>query len=146
MILRALFKLLGLLLLLTLGWTIFKQPAVQAWIWPQQNAPKPLVFDNGTVRQMPEAASASGSQALPPGRMRRCQRGSDTRYTDQPCPPGFRELSVGGVVNVMNAPPVAASAASASAARKNLYDVLDLNGRDELMQKRVDRSVEQATR
>jgi hypothetical protein len=59
---------------------------------------KPIVFDNGTVRQY-EAASepetALVPKPLPNGVLRKCVHGREaTTYTNVPCPYGFKEKPV----------------------------------------------------
>jgi len=59
--------------------------------------PKPIVFDNGTVRDYTPASQASGVAAQvqqSPGSMRKCVKGSEVTYTNFACPQGFKEKAV----------------------------------------------------
>jgi hypothetical protein len=74
----------------------------------------PIQFDNGTVRQYDSAASVAArnkGQPLPLGTLRKCQRGSETSYTNSFCPPGTRELKLDkGTVNVVETHPATSAA------------------------------------
>ena len=59
--------------------------------------PKPIVFDNGTVRDYTPASQASGAVAQihqSPGLMRKCVKGIEVTYTNFACPQGFKEKTV----------------------------------------------------
>jgi hypothetical protein len=88
----------AILFLASLAW---KYRAQLTEFAQQAPAPKPIVFDNGTVREIgavPPALAGSSArameQSLPNGVMRRCVRGKETTYTDVACPPGFKEKTV----------------------------------------------------
>ena len=57
--------------------------------------PKPIVFDNGTVRQY-EPTPPPAVPSLPNGVLRKCVRGGETTYTNVSCPAGYKERSVDG--------------------------------------------------
>ncbi len=112
--------------------------------------PRPIVFDNGTVRSH-GAASQPGAAARPqarlaPGALRRCSRGSETAYTDRACPPGFTEGTVSrGTVNVLSgggAPRPAAQDTPRPPARSTLHDVLDLGADPRLRERTMERALE----
>lgn len=58
---------------------------------------KPIVFDNGTVRQyqaVPQSPEQAALRPLPSGVMRKCRRGNETNFTNTACPPGYSEEAV----------------------------------------------------
>ncbi|MFO1337275.1 MAG: hypothetical protein U1F53_03425 [Burkholderiaceae bacterium] len=74
---------------------------VQAFFSRPPAPAKPIVFDNGTVRDTapppaPDASAPVAAAPLPRGTMRKCLRGGEVTYTDQECPPGFKEKPVSG--------------------------------------------------
>lgn len=87
------------LLVALLAWR--QREALQAFFSPPAEPAKPIVFDNGTVRDTTpappaEAGAAAGPAPLPRGVMRKCLRGAEVTYTDRECPPGFKERPVSG--------------------------------------------------
>jgi hypothetical protein len=101
---------IGLVLLVAgpLGWRLWQSPAVQAW-WHPAPPPRPIVFDNGTVRALPPAASGPAA-VVSPG-LKKCRRGERIVYTDSWCPEGSTPVSIDrGTVNVVQ-PAVPATAA-----------------------------------
>jgi hypothetical protein len=143
-------------------WSKREHPWVQALWSTVEPPPKPIQFDNGTVRQYAEPGSAAtGTQATaPPGAMRKCVRGTQVTYTNFSCPSGFKEREVGGPpVNVLagQAPAKPAQSAKAAAAadrggadpsqarsgaQATLHQALDLSADEKLRQKMIDRAVE----
>ncbi len=136
----------ALLFLLSGAWRY--RHAVNEWLTPPP-PPKPILFDNGTVRQYAPPASQPGGKAvvaaLPPGVLRKCVRGSETSYTNLSCPPGFREKPVDGsrvsVVPAGERAAVPAAAAPPGQARKTLNDALDLSKDEQLRQRIMDRAI-----
>lgn len=58
---------------------------------------KPIVFDNGTVRQFAPASepqAAISQPTIPHGVMRRCTKGSEVSYSSSACPPGAKEKAL----------------------------------------------------
>lgn len=108
--------------------------------------PKPIVFDNGSVRGGASAASqATASQApapLPPGTLRKCLRaGASPTYTDVTCPAGYREAGVD--TRRVTVVPGLAPAAAPAASRPLLRGVLggpDERLRDKLMERAIEGS------
>jgi hypothetical protein len=119
-------------------------------------ATKPIVFDNGTVRQYlppPEPSSVPLVTSMPPGALRKCVKGKQKIYTDMPCPPGHQELVVSSDrLTVLPSQgsgqgPAKADAASPPGERRaTLRDALDTSGNDQNRQRIVDRAVEMQTR
>lgn len=110
--------------------------------------PRPIEFDNGTVRQYKAPEPAAPGTPLPPGSMRKCHRNDakagEVIYTDQPCPKGYREREVGaGTVNVVTDPgarAAAAAKAAASGAQNRLRDALDINADERLRERMMERA------
>lgn len=132
--------------LLALAMAFGQRDRLTGWLKPEP-PPKPIVFDNGTVRDVAGAASAAAApvaQSLPMGTMRKCVRGSETQYTNVPCPAGFKELTVSGdrvtVVSSSDAKPKAAPGAEpAGERRKNVRDLVDADG-GQMREKMIDRA------
>ncbi len=67
---------------------------------PAPEKAPPIVFDNGSARDVPPPpapAAASGPAPktyAPPGLMRKCVRGDKVTYSNLDCPPGFKESTV----------------------------------------------------
>ncbi len=103
----------ALLFLLAITWRVAQSD------WGRSRTPDkpavPIQFDNGTVRQYDSAASVAArnkGQPLPLGTLRKCQRGSETSYTNSFCPPGARELTLDkGTVNVVQSHPATGTTA-----------------------------------
>jgi hypothetical protein len=138
MLLRALLTSLILLVALPLGWRLLQSPVVQAW-WSPPPPPRPIVFDNGSVRE-PRATSGAGAQTVSPG-LKKCRQGERLLYTDGPCPPGSRPEAVGGTVNVVTLPKPAAKPASAPAGLPTARTLLQDPG-PTLREQHLERSVE----
>ncbi len=124
---------------------------------PPPEPAKPIVFDNGTVRDTtpppPEADAAAAPAPLPRGVMRKCLRGSEVNYTDRECPPGFKEKPVsgskftvvpgqgGGAANP--SPPPAKPGADRP---KTLKDALDMRPDDRLRERAIDRAIDPSSK
>lgn len=128
------------LIALAAGWRY--RGAVTAWLTPEP-PPKPIVFDNGTVRDMGVPASApAAATGLPAGVLRKCTRGSETQYTNVACPPGFKEKPVSSDrVNVLPAGDTSAAkpAAPPDERRRNVRDVIEPDA-ERLREKVIDRA------
>ena len=125
-----------------------------AWVqalWRPEAPPKPVVFDNGSVRdsavpvQPPASAAAKGPDNLP-GQMKKCIKGKQVVYTDQPCEAGAKVAAVtGGNVTVVpsNTPKPATQpqGGQAPAGRSTLHDALDLNSNDNIRDKMMERAI-----
>ena len=121
-----------MLLAAGLAWRYGRAPLADGLEAGGHRAAPAIRFDNGTVRQY-RTASASADGAPPPlalGQARRCARGNETVYTNQPCPPGMREERLNrGTVNVLagGGEPLATLAPekAAPAARRGLHQVAE---------------------
>lgn len=110
----------------------------------------PIKFDNGSVRDKDagvakSAASTSAQYDPPPGVMRKCVRGRELLYTDQPCPKGSSAEGVtGGNVTVLQGGIVPTEKARpATSGQKTLRDALDVSGNDNIKEKMIERAVNQ---
>lgn len=96
---------IGLVFVVALGWRYRNAPIFMGSAGQPAAAAPAIKFDNGTVRQQPDPASAASAvvQSRPtgPGGMRKCKKGSTVVYTDRICPPGTQEMDIGGNVNVV---------------------------------------------
>lgn len=114
MSLKSLVSVLALVLLVAVGWRIrhaeFWRPA------PPAASARPIVFDNGTVRERVPASAPGQRRAAEPvlGAVRKCRRGAELSYTNHACPPGSREEPMGGHVNVVEGQRPAAPQAQAA--------------------------------
>jgi hypothetical protein len=124
-----------------------------AWVqalWRPEAPPKPVVFDNGSVRaaaqpMVPASAAAKGPDNLP-GQMKKCIKGKQVVYTDQPCEAGAKVASVSGgnvtvVPSIAPKPAAPAQGAQAPSGRSTLHDALDLNGNDNIRDKMMERAI-----
>lgn len=126
-----------------------------AWVqalWRPEPPRKPVVFDNGSVRDkaQPVLPSASATAKAPdnlPGQMKKCIRGKQVIYTDQACEAGAKVEAVTGgnitVVPSMTPKPAtpAQGATQAPTGRTTLHDALDLNGNDNIRDKMMERAI-----
>ena len=136
------------------AWRVAGSDAVARWWHPPAAAPRPIVFDNGSVRDRPAAPGASAPAAAKvsaPGVARKCLRGSVVvAYTDQPCPAGSREAAITGEVSVLDsaagARPGAArgdvGGATGERRRATVLESLDESGNQNLRDKRMERMIE----
>ena len=123
-----------------------------AWVqalWRPEAPPKPVVFDNGSVRdsavRMPPQPKAEGPDNLP-GQMKKCVRGKQVIYTDQPCESGAKVVAVtgGNVTVVPSLTPKASAPTSAGptqADRSTLHQALDVHGQDNMRDKMMERAI-----
>lgn len=147
MLLRLLVAGIALLVGLPMAWRLWQSPQVQAWWRPAPEVSRPIIFDNGTVRQPP--APASGPMVnVSPG-LKKCRRGDRVIYTDSWCPEGTTPVAIErGTVNVVKPPsPVASAGAQAVGAaasdphrRRNIRDVLDVSRQPSLYDQQVERA------
>lgn len=99
---------------------------LSAWLTPPP-PPKPIVFDNGTVREAPVVSPRP--LAGQTGTLKRCEKNGTVTYTDQPCAPGAKARPVSGSVSVVDGfsagvPP----APPTSGAQQQLRRALDVDG------------------
>lgn len=146
MALKSIFAALFVALLLSSFWRYRQSDLFQGWMPAPAAKAKPIVFDNGTVREMAPAVPSSAPLAAPVAlhAMRKCQRGTEVLYTDSPCKTGFRELPITrGVVTVLDGQPNAKAVAGAQQGlpRATLHDVLDESGNANLRDKRIERAI-----
>lgn len=70
------------------------------WLSPEPvTRPRPIVFDNGSVRALPASAPLPPTKAhaaqSPPGRLRKCLKpGGEVVYSNLDCPPGAKEAPI----------------------------------------------------
>lgn len=115
---------------------------------------RPIVFDNGTVRDPPPLAAPAGASATAlaaqPGALRKCVRRGETTYTNFACPAGFKELGVASdrvtVLSGQGAPRPQAADTTPAGRRSALHDALDLSRDDRLRERMMDRAIEQGSR
>ena len=125
-----------------------------AWVqalWRPEAVAKPVVFDNGSVRDnaAPLAPSASAAAKGPdnlPGPMKKCVRGKQVIYTDQPCESGAKVVAVTGgnltvVPSLTPKAPAPTSAGPTQADRSTLHQALDVHGQDNMRDKMMERAI-----
>ena len=139
---------IGLIVLVggPLGWRVWQSPTVQNW-WNPPPPPKPIVFDNGTVREAPQPASGP-TVVVSPG-LKKCRKGERIVYTDSWCPEGTTPVAIErGTVNVVKpAVPVAAAKpadGSASQPRRlpHVRDVLDYSKEPSIRDQHLERTID----
>jgi hypothetical protein len=145
-------RILAVMLVLALGasaWRHRNDAWVQA-LWRPEPAPRSVGLDNGSAREpaapgKPVAGTSLPAPANLPGQMKKCVRGQQVTYTDQPCEPGARVGTVTSdklsVVPGAVAPPTAPDAAPKG--RSQLHDALDLNEPEKLRDKMMERAIHQ---
>jgi hypothetical protein len=73
---------------------------ILGWLSPPPvDKPRPIVFDNGSVRDLPASAPVVPTKPRlaqsPPGQLRKClQPGGGIAYSNLACPPGSKEATV----------------------------------------------------
>jgi hypothetical protein len=112
---------------------------------------KPIVFDNGTVRQpkssMPPVAGADGAAApsapaLAQGEMRKCMRGKEVTYSNVVCPDGFKTTKVeSNRVSVVPAQTVPKPEGDDFNPRKSMRKALDLSDPDNPREKMIEQAI-----
>jgi hypothetical protein len=146
MALKAILCALVLALLASIGWRCRQSELIQSWTRIEHES-RPIVFDNGTAREVAPSAPSSGPIGSPTAlhTLRRCQRGSEVVYTDNPCQQGFREQPVSrGSVSFLGgqtAPRGAASASPQPLPQSTLREVLGDSGNAGLRDKRIERAI-----
>ena len=116
------------------------------WVSPAPvEPPRPIVFDNGSVRDVPASAPAVPMKPRvaqsPPGRLRKClQSGGGVVYSNLACPPGSRETEVrSDGVNVLP------SGLPARPAAPPVGGTRPLQPGETLQQRAIERAIEGAT-
>lgn len=117
------------------------------WLSPAPvTKPRPIVFDNGSVRDLPASAPAVPPKPRlaqsPPGRLRKClQPGGGVVYSNLACPPGAKEAEVrtDGVTVVPSGLPPAAAPDVAAAGKR------PLRPGETLQQRAMEQAIDQAT-
>jgi hypothetical protein len=153
MLLRA----IGVLALLALNgsyvFSLHRSGAIQSWLNPTQGTSKPIVFDNGSVRDQLYAPAASQPKQTavlsPPGALRKCVRGDRVTYSNLTCPAGFREQAVSAEpVTVVPAikPPKSETTANAGGKHKALQEALDLKRDEQLRQRMIQSAIDAEAR
>jgi len=141
MVIRIIFFTAVIMVALSAAWS--KREQLQALFEPEHVA-KPIVFDNGTVRQY-IPASASEQSDLPMGAMRKCMKKGEVIYTNVPCPVGHKEQPVAGPpVNVVAGQAVQTvkqPAANAYKGTSSLHDALDLSKDGQLKDRIMERAI-----
>lgn len=99
---------------------------VAAWLEPEP-PPRPIVFDNGSVREVPVVSRPPLAELS--GLPKRCDKNGVITYTDRPCDRGAKAREVRGNVTVVEAVPSrpASSAATITGAHE-LRRALDIDG------------------
>ncbi len=96
---------IGFLVLLAaaVGWKLLA-PALSRAGADARPGPKPIVFDNGSIRDTTTVVKAPPKGApAPVGVLRKCTGGAQITYTNTHCPPGTREAKLSqGTVNVVS--------------------------------------------
>ena len=138
-------------LVLSIGFSLWRAGVFADWLRTRPDAPPPIVFDNGSVRELPQAASGPATVAAlsPPGVLRKCVRGDRVTYSNLTCPPGFRERTVAqDKVNVVPAvlPTAGKARPDGQKPHEQMRDALDLKRDDKLRQRMVDKAVEAEAR
>lgn len=141
MVIRVIFFAAAIVLALSAAWS--KRVQLQALFEPE-HAAKPIVFDNGTVRQY-SPASASEQADMPVGALRKCMNKGEVIYTNVPCPVGHKEKPVAGPpVNVVAGQAVQVvkqPAMDGSKGASSLRDALDLSNDGQLKDRIMERAI-----
>lgn len=133
-----------LLLAASIGWryrAVLLQP-----LQPAGPPARPIVFDNGSVRDQRPASQPDGPPvaSLAPGQPRKCVKGGETTYTNFACPPGFKEAQIRSdrVTVVPGTPQARAAASDKGSAPSALHRALDIQRDDELRRRIMDRAID----
>lgn len=126
--------------LLAVGWSFRRAAWLQELLHPEPVKPLNIPFDNGSVRDKNPPAAPTGAALptqKPPGVLRKCVGREGVIYSDNVCPPGSKEASMGqGTLNVVNPVRPAARPASAPVApveaeptlrERRIQQILDKN-------------------
>jgi len=146
MLLRAMGVIALAIVLASYIFSLHRDGVIRAWL-TTPDAPKAIVFDNGSVRDAAGPAASEPTQTTvlsPPGALRKCVRGDRVTYSNLTCPPGFKEREVASdkvtVIQTDGLKPPDRKLAGESA-QKTLHNALDLKTDDQLRQKMIDRAV-----
>jgi hypothetical protein len=139
-------------ILLSVAFSMWRGGVFRSWLTTTPDKPPEIVFDNGSVRDIPGPAASSPSRTAalsPPGVMRKCVRGDRVTYSNLTCPPGFREKPVsrdGVTVLPADGNPSATRAQQGAAPHEAMREALDLKRDEKLRQRMIDRAVEAEAR
>lgn len=100
-------------------------------------APKPIVFDNGSIRESPTYRQLKAHEA--PGGLRKCiHRSGEVTYSNMPCEASQRTAPVSGErFSVVEVPKPAAS----TSAQQRLHQALDLKRDPQLRERMMDHTI-----
>lgn len=150
MLLRVIGGFALLALLASIAVSLQRSDFLRSWLGSTPDTAKPIVFDNGSVRDLP-ANRASEPVTLaalaPPGALRKCVRGDRVMYSNLTCPAGFSERTVASNnLTVLPAAPAAKAERAEDGAKPGgrqavLQEALDLKRDDKLRQRMIDRAV-----
>ena len=146
MALKAIFWVALLALLGSIMWRYVEPGAFNDWLKGRGATPKPFVFDNGTVREIPSRPSPDVPISAPQlaKAIRKCQRGAEMIYTDNPCQQGFSDQPISnGSVTAVEAGPRAdfPDGAAPASRRPVLREFRNESGGLSLTQKHIDHLV-----
>ena len=99
--------------------------------------PKPIAFDNGSIRESPTYRQLKPHEA--PGGVRKCvTRAGDVTYSNMPCEANQRTAPVSGDrFSVVEVPKPAAS----TSAQQRLHQALDLKRDPQLRERMMDQTI-----
>ncbi len=135
-------------LLLSLAFSLWRGGSLRDWLRPTPGKAPEIVFDNGSVRDLPQHAASQPSRVAalsPPGVLRKCVRGDQVTYSNLTCPPGFRERTVSQAgVTVVPAVRRAGQESGPPSAKPHeaMREALDMKRDDRLRQRMIDRAIE----
>jgi hypothetical protein len=147
MTLKHVFMLAVAALAAAFAWRYHDAEVVTRFLHPDTTKPKPIQFDNGTVRQYRIASQPDGVRQeaqLPVGSLRKCWKGAEVVYTNFSCPRGFKERPVAATVNVVSGQATTrpATREAGTPVKSSLHDALDLSQDPHLREKIIERAVE----
>ncbi len=148
MLLRLIAALAFVAVLLSVGFSLWRGGSFRAWLTTTPDKPPEIVFDNGSVRDVPAPAASAVQRTAalsPPGVMRKCVRGDRVTYSNLTCPAGFRERPVSqeGVTVVPGVKTSSSATSQPSAApHEKMREALDLKRDEKLRQRMIDKAVE----
>ncbi|MEK8027599.1 MAG: hypothetical protein RLY78_521 [Pseudomonadota bacterium] len=138
----------ALILLSIVIHTLGRQLPWRDWLQPAHTVRRPLVFDNGSVRDGLRASEGARLRPAPQaaaGALRKCVRGERVTYSNLGCPDGHQERAVAADrVNVIESGTRAPGAAPAGggSAQASLRQAVDLPRDERLRQRMVEQAVE----
>jgi hypothetical protein len=144
MVLNRLLVLMVLAIAVGMAWRYSNAEFVHDLLYPESRQSRPIVFDNGSVRDQETGPDAPGNDLVrttPVIGLRKCVRGATVSYTDQPCPAGAREQPIArGTMTVVegNGPAQLALGRLPQQRRKTIRDVMEVDGA-ELQRKLMER-------